>query len=179
MKVATHTTLLRTIATAGAWAMEQCWNTHIDTFVILSGDSDFSPLVSKLKENGKQVIGIGMKDSSSKLLVDNCDEFIFYEDLHRTVSAPSIPTAVAKLKREAFEMIVDTVVALQRENRETLYSSMIKDTLKRKRPQFDESYHGYRTFQDLLEDMQRNEVITLTTDPRSGTYVVTGFGKKK
>ena len=154
-------------------------NTHIDTFVILSGDSDFSPLVSKLKENGKQVIGIGMKDSSSNLLVDNCDEFIFYEDLNRTVSAPSIPAAVAKLKREAFEMIVDTVVALKRENRDTLYSSMIKDTLKRKRPQFDESYHGYRTFQDLLEDMQRNEVITLTTDPRSGTYVVTGFGKKK
>ena len=154
-------------------------NLHIDTFVILSGDSDFSPLVSKLKENGKRVIGIGMKDSSSNLLVDNCDEFVFYEDLQRTVTAPSIPAAVAKLKREAFEMIIDTVVALKRENRDTLYSSMIKDTLKRKRPQFDETYHGYRTFQDLLEDMERNAVITLTTDPRSGTYVVTGFGKKK
>ncbi len=152
---------------------------HIDTFAILTGDSDFSPLVSKLKENGKRVIGIGMKDSTSSLLVDNCDEFIYYEDLERAVTAPEIPQDLPKLKREAFEMIIDTIVALKRENRETLYSSMIKDTLKRKRPQFDESYHGYRTFQDLLEDMERQKILTLITDPRSGTYVVTGFSKKK
>lgn len=152
---------------------------HIDTFAILTGDSDFSPLVSKLKENGKRVIGLGMKDSTSHLLVDNCDEFIYYEDLERTVTAPEIPADLPKLKKEAFEMIVDTILALKRENRETLYSSMIKDTLRRKRPQFDESYHGYRTFQDLLEDMERHNVLTLITDPRSGTYVVSGFAKKK
>jgi len=152
---------------------------HIDTFAILTGDSDFSPLVSKLKENGKRVIGIGMKDSTSTLLVDNCDEFIYYEDLERAVTAPEIPADLPKLKKEAFELIIDTIVALKRDNRETLYSSMIKDTLKRKKPQFDESYHGYRTFQDLLEDMERHNVLTLITDPRSGTYVVSGFAKMK
>ena len=156
--------------------------THIDTFAILTGDSDFSPLVSKLKENGKRVIGLGMKDSTSGLLVDNCDEFIYYEDLERgtaAVTAPMIPDDLNKLKKDAYQMIVDTILALKRENRDTLYSSMIKDTLKRKKPQFDEGYHGYRSWQDLLEDMERHGVISLTTDPRSGTYVVTGFGKKK
>jgi uncharacterized protein (TIGR00288 family) len=152
---------------------------HIDTFCVVSGDSDFSPLVSKLKENGKRVIGIGMKDSTSGLLVDNCDEFVFYEDLERAVTAPEIPADLAKPKREAFEYIIETIVALKRENRDILYSSMIKDTLKRKKPQFDESYHGYRTFQELLEDMERHHVLTLTTDPRSGTFVVTGFARKK
>ena len=156
---------------------------HIDTFAILTGDSDFSPLVSKLKENGKTVIGLGMKDSTSSLLVDNCDEFIYYEDLERTAagssSAPEIKDDLPKLKKDAFQLIVDTILALKRENRDTLYSSMIKDTLKRKKPQFDESYHGYRTWQDLLEDMERHGVLELTRDPRSGTYVVTGFGKKK
>jgi uncharacterized protein (TIGR00288 family) len=156
---------------------------HIDTFALLTGDSDFSPLVSKLKENGKRVIGVGMKDSTSVLLVDNCDEFIYYEDLERTAAgataAPEIKDDLPKLKKDAFQMIVDTILALKRENRDTLYSSMIKDTLKRKKPQFDESYHGYRTFQDLLEDMERHGVLSLMTDPRSGTFVVTGFGKKK
>ena len=152
---------------------------HIDTFVLLSGDSVFSPLVSKLMENGKRVIGLGMKDSTSGLLVDNCDEFIYYEDLERQVEAPVMKGDVPKLKQEAFQLIVDTILALRRENRETLYSSMIKDTLKRKKPQFDEQYYGYRSFQDLLEDMERQNLITLTTDPRSGTFVVTGFGAKK
>jgi len=152
---------------------------HIDTFAILTGDSDFSPLVSKLKENGKRVIGLGMKDSTSTLLVDNCDEFIYYEDLERTVTAPEIPSDFPKLKKDAFQLIIDTILALKRDNRDVLYSSLIKDTLKRKKPQFDESYHGYRTFQDILEDMERNHVLSLTTDPKSGTYVVTGFGKKK
>jgi len=153
---------------------------HIDTFAILTGDSDFSPLVSKLKENGKTVIGLGMKDSTSTLLVDNCDEFIYYEDLERTqAAAPEIKEDLPKLKKDAFQLIIDTILALKRENRDTLYSSMIKDTLKRKKPQFDEGYHGYRSWQDLLEDMERNGVLELTRDPRSGTYVVTGFGKKK
>ena len=162
-------------------AIDMCHSkAHIDTFALLTGDSDFSPLVSKLKENGKRVIGLGMKDSTSALLVDNCDEFIYYEDLERApMTAPEIKDDLPKLKKDAFQMIVDTILALKRENRDTLYSSMIKDTLKRKKPQFDESYHGYRTWQDLLEDMERNGVLQLTTDPRSGTYVVTGFGKKK
>jgi hypothetical protein len=122
-----------------------------------------------------------MQQSTSDLLRDNCDEFIYYEDLERsaTTAAPEIKDDLPKLKKEAFQMIVDTILALKRENRDTLYSSMIKDTLKRKKPQFDESYHGYRTWQDLLEDMERNGIIQLTTDPRSGTFVVTGFGKKK
>jgi hypothetical protein len=124
-----------------------------------------------------------MKDSTSQLLVDNCDEFVYYEDLERTATAaamaPEIPDETPKLKKEAFQMIVDTILALKRENRDTLYSSMIKDTLKRKKPQFDEAYHGYRTFQDLLEDMEKQGVLSLMTDPRSGTFVVTGFGKKK
>ncbi len=151
---------------------------HIDTFAVLTGDSDFSPLVSKLKENGKRVIGLGMKDSTSLLLVDNCDEFVYYEDLERAVAAPAISADVPKLKQDAFQLVIDTILALKRENRDTLYSSMIKDTLKRKKPQFDENYHGFRTWQDLLEDMEKSGLITLTTDPRSGTFVVTGFGKK-
>lgn len=153
---------------------------HIDTFVVVSGDSDFSPLVSKLKENGKYVIGLGAKASTSDLLVDNCDEFIFYEDLERiSGSAPEVPQEVSKERREALELLLDAMVALQRENRDVLYSSLLKDTMKRKRPQFSESYHGYRSFSDLLEDGERLGLIRLTTDQRSGTYVVTGFGKKR
>ncbi len=153
---------------------------HIGTFVVVSGDSDFSPLVSKLKENGRTVIGLGMKDSTSELLRDNCDEFIYYEDLERgTFEPPTIPSDVPQKKQEALQFLIETVVALQRENKEVLYSSMIKDTIKRKRPQFDESYHGYRTFSDLLEDAERIGLVKLNTDPRSGTYVVVGFQPKK
>ena len=153
---------------------------HIDTFVLITGDSDFSPLVSKLKENGKTVIGLGMKDSTSEMLRDNCDEFIYYEDIERSVGAPpELPPDLPKPKQEAMSVLIDAVVSLKRENKEILYSSMIKDTIKRKRPQFDESYHGYRSFSDLLEDAEKLGVVRLNTDPRSGTYVVTGFGKRK
>lgn len=149
---------------------------HIDTFVICSGDSDFSPLVSKLKENGKTVIGLGMKDSSSNLLVDNCDEFIYYEDLGRpTVSAPRMARDLPQQKRQAFELLVDSMLALGRENKEVLWSSMVKDTIKRKRPSFDEGSFGYRSFSDLLEDAERTGLIELRRDSRSGTYVVVGF----
>jgi uncharacterized protein (TIGR00288 family) len=151
---------------------------HIDTFVIVSGDSDFSPLVSKLKENGKRVIGLGMKESSSHLLIDNCDEFIYYEDLERPVGTPpKIEQDLPKQKKEAFQLLVDSVVALVRENKEVLWSSLIKETMKRKKPSFNESYHGYRTFSDLLEDAEKEGIVRLKTDPRSGTYVVVGFGK--
>ena len=153
---------------------------HIDTFVIVSGDSDFSPLVSKLKENGKRVIGLGMKESSSNLLIDNCDEFIYYEDLERpTGTPPRIEQDLPEKKREAFQLLVDSVVALVRENKEVLWSSLVKETMKRKKPSFNESYHGYRTFSDLLEDAEKEGIIRLRTDSRSGTYVITGFGKEQ
>lgn len=151
---------------------------HIDTFVIVSGDSDFSPLVSKLKENGKNVIGIGVKSSTSELLSDNCDEFIFYEDLESPMGIPpKLNSDIPKEKRDAFQLLIDSVVALMRENKEILYSSMVKDTMKRKKPAFSESAHGYRTFSELLIDAERRGLIRLNTDPRSGTYVVAGFGK--
>ena len=152
---------------------------HIDTFVIVSGDSDFSPLVSKLKENGKRVIGLGMKESSSHLLINNCDEFIYYEDLERPVGTPpKIEQDLPKQKKEAFQLLVDSVVALVRENKEVLWSSLVKETMKRKKPSFNESYHGYRTFSDLLEDAEKEGIVRLKTDARSGTYVVVGFGKE-
>ena len=160
-------------------ALDLCYSKeHIDTFVIVSGDSDFSPLVSKLKENGKRVIGLGIKESSSNLLVDNCDEFIYYEDLERPLGIPpKIEQDLPEKKKEAFQLLVDSVVALVRENKEVLWSSMVKETMKRKKPSFNESYHGYRTFSDLLEDAEKEGIIQLRTDTRSGTYVIIGFGK--
>ena len=160
-------------------ALDLCYSKeHIDTFVVVSGDSDFSPLVSKLKENGKRVIGLGMKESSSNLLVDNCDEFIYYEDLERPLGIPpKIEQDLPEKKKEAFQLLVDSVVALVRENKEVLWSSMVKETMKRKKPSFNESYHGYRTFSDLLEDAEKEGIIQLRTDTRSGTYVIVGFGK--
>ncbi len=160
-------------------ALDLCYSKeHIDTFVIVSGDSDFSPLVSKLKENGKRVIGVGMKESSSNLLVDNCDEFIYYEDLERPLGIPpKIEQDLPEKKKEAFQLLVDSVVALVRENKEVLWSSMVKETMKRKKPSFNESYHGYRTFSDLLVDAEKEGIIQLRTDTRSGTYVIVGFGK--
>ncbi|MBM4341088.1 MAG: NYN domain-containing protein [Deltaproteobacteria bacterium] len=162
-------------------AIDLCYSKeHIDTFVIVSGDSDFSPLVSKLKENGKRAIGLGMKESSSNLLIGNCDEFIYYEDLERPIGTPpKIEQDLPEKKREAFQLLVDSVVALVRENKEILWSSMVKETMKRKKPSFNESYHGYRTFSDLLEDAQKAGIIHLKTDARSGTYVVVGFGKEE
>jgi uncharacterized protein (TIGR00288 family) len=162
-------------------ALDLCYSKeHIDSFVIVSGDSDFSPLVSKLKENGKRVIGLGMKESSSNLLVDNCDEFIYYEDLERPLGIPpKIEQDLPEKKKEAFQLLVDSVVALVRENKEVLWSSMVKETMKRKKPSFNESYHGYRTFSDLLEDAEKEGIIQLRTDVRSGTYVIVGFGKEQ
>jgi uncharacterized protein (TIGR00288 family) len=150
---------------------------HIDTFVVVSGDSDFSPLVSKLKENGKHVIGLGMQESTSDLLRDNCDEFIYYEDLGRsTTLSPSINPQLPETKRKAFELVLESLLALRRENKEVLWSSMIKDTIKRKKPSFNEAYHGYRTFSQLLEDAAKEGLLELDTDKRSRTYVVTRFG---
>jgi uncharacterized protein (TIGR00288 family) len=153
---------------------------HINTFVIVSGDSDFSPLVSKLKELGKQVLGLGMQDSTSELLRDNCDEFIYYEDLgKRPILTSDLSSRLAHLpenKRKAFDLLLDSLLALRRENKEVLWSSMVKDTMKRKKPSFNESYHGYRAFSELLEDAQKEGLVELDTDKRSRTYVVTRFG---
>ncbi|MFO0876968.1 MAG: NYN domain-containing protein [Gemmataceae bacterium] len=150
---------------------------HINTFAIISGDSDFSPLVSKLKELGKHVIGLGMQESTSDLLRDNCDEFIYYEDLGQPPRlAPDVTQQLPDQKRKGFELLLESLAALRRENKDVLWSSMIKDTMKRKKPSFNETYHGYRTFSELLEDAAHEGILELDTDKRSRTYVVTRFG---
>jgi uncharacterized protein (TIGR00288 family) len=150
---------------------------HIDTFVIVSGDSDFSPLVSKLKELGKHVIGLGLVDATSDLLRDNCDEFIYYEDLDRAPITPvGMNDQIPERKRKVFALMLDTLLALRRENKEVIYSSMLKDTIKRKKPSFNEEYYGYRTFSELLEDAQREGLLEIEKHKSSGMYVVTKFG---
>jgi uncharacterized protein (TIGR00288 family) len=145
---------------------------HITTFVICSGDSDFSPLVSKLKENDKSVIGVGVKNSTSNLLIANCDEFIFYEDLVRETHAlPSIDN-LPKKKQEVFRLVLDSLQALRRENYDVIWGSMVKQTMQRKQPYFNESYYGYKSFSELLEDAQRNGLLTMKKDAKSGGYVV-------
>ena len=174
-------------------ALDLCYTKeHIDTFVIISGDSDFSPLVSKLRENAKTVIGVGVKNSTSDLLIANCDEFIFYDDLAaRTESEPpaektpkskkagSRKKATKKAvktdrKQEGIDLVVDTTEALysERGDRSKLWGSMIKQTLKRRMPQFSESYYGFGSFTELLEEAQSRELINLELDERSGGYIV-------
>jgi uncharacterized LabA/DUF88 family protein len=146
---------------------------HITTFVICSGDSDFSPLVSKLKENDKSVIGVGVKNSTSDLLISNCDEFIFYEDLVRETRAlPSIENLPEK-KRELFRLMLDSLQALVRENYDVIWGSMIKQTMQRKQPYFNESYYGYKSFSELLEDAQRLGLLSMKKDAKSGGYIIT------
>jgi uncharacterized protein (TIGR00288 family) len=149
---------------------------HITTFVIGSGDSDFSPLVSKLKENNKQVLGFGVKGSTSELLIDNCDEFLYYEDLVRektkTASLQGLPEKTA----EAFSLLIDSMLALKRENKEVLWGSMVKQTMQRKNPSFNESYYGFRAFSELLEAAEKQNLIVLKRDGKSGSYIITGFG---
>jgi uncharacterized LabA/DUF88 family protein len=157
-------------------AIELCHTKdYIDTFVIVSGDSDFTPLVSKLKENGKTVIGVGMYDSTSELLAANCDEFIFYEDIGMPADAPQIPDDLSSEKRKVYQLLFETIEALQRENVPTMHSSLIKDTIRRKAPQFNEQLHGYRSFTRLLEEAQGLGLIEMYKDAKSGTWVVEGF----
>lgn len=152
---------------------------HIDTFVVVSGDSDFSPLVSKLKELGKHVIGLGMVESTSNLLRDNCDEFIYYEDLGSgPKSGPEINPQLPEPKRKAFALLMESLLALRRENKSVLWSSMIKDTIKRKKPSFNETYHGYGTFGELLEDAAKEGLIELAFDQRGRSYYVVRFGEE-
>ena len=154
---------------------------HIDTFVLVSGDSDFSPLVSKLREYGRYVIGMGVKQSSSDLLINNCDEFIFYEDLVRpssenTTLAPKLD-GLPRKKAEALRLAVETFEALLREGKEVIYGSAIKQTLVRKMPSFNEAYFGYPSFSRLLEDAAENKLLQLTKEQKSGGYIVSLSGE--
>ncbi|MBU8870365.1 MAG: NYN domain-containing protein [Gemmatimonadales bacterium] len=160
-------------------AMDLCYSKdHIDTFVIVSGDSDFSPLVSKLRENNKWVIGVGVKNSSSRLLIGNCDEFIFYDDIFRHNARQSSRTVkhVPSEKRELFDFLLKTTQSLLQESRGVLYSSLIKDTMTRKQPDFNERAHGYSNFGDLLEDARNMGLLNVERDAQAGgTWVVHGM----
>jgi len=172
-------------------ALDLCYTKeHVDTFVIISGDSDFSPLVSKLRENNRFVIGVGVKESTSDLLIANCDEFIYYDDLVReqpprpkrraTAKKPvhKAPKAAKKpednKKQEAWDLIVKTYEALVEERGEgkKIWGSMIKQTLKRRKPGFSESYYGFRSFGELLEEAQAEGIFELELDEKSGGYII-------
>ncbi|MEM9069002.1 MAG: NYN domain-containing protein [Myxococcota bacterium] len=220
-------------------ALDLCYTKqHVDVFVIVSGDSDFSPLVSKLRENNKTVIGIGVKNSSSDLLIENCDDFIYYDDLVRArrkasrkpkkkkkngrrgpyagngaatgkveklEPATDKPEKAEKAdkperaekaekaepeteassaaeksgdKQEALEFVLDVVESLFNDRDGNLWGSMVKQVLKRKRPQFSESYYGYRSFNQLLEDARDEALLEIQKDGKSGGYVILGFGPK-
>ncbi len=168
-------------------ALDLCYTKgHVDTFVLLSGDSDFSPLVSKLRENNKMVIGVGVKSSTSDLLMANCDEFIFYDDLIRTKpkkpakkktsrkkkKAASSP--VDDKKQEAFDLVLETAEALfaDRDEEEKVWGSMVKQALKRRKPGFSESYHGFRNFSELLKEAEKQGLLELKPDEKSGGYII-------
>jgi uncharacterized protein (TIGR00288 family) len=176
-------------------ALDLCYTKeHIDTFVIVSGDSDFSPLVSKLRENAKTVIGVGVKRSTSDLLISNCDEFIFYDDLvvkrergprrrrreAETKVEPAARPAEKAAKgpedraQEAIDLVRETIEALYAERGDTakLWGSMVKQTLKRRQPSFNESFYGFASFNELLEEAQARGQLELEMDKRSGGYVV-------
>ncbi len=173
-------------------ALDLCYTKqHLDTFVILSGDSDFSPLVSKLRENAKTVIGMGVKNSSSDLFINNCDQFIYYDDLvreklprpggnprRRAAAKVDAPPAgeVARggpTLEQALDQLSATLDALEEERGdEKIWASMIKQALKRRNPGFNERAHGFRSFNDLLKAAERQGVLTLQADGKSGGYIV-------
>ena len=199
-------------------ALDLCYTkSHLDTFVIISGDSDFSPLVSKLRENNKTVIGVGVKNSSSDLLISNCDEFIFYDDLVRetqgrvsaakkskpirkraaskgeahggngTPAAAAAAEAEAEVapaaarpeqgkKEEAIAYVIETVEALlaERGAEEKIWGSMVKQTLKRRKPSFNERYYGFKAFGDLLEEAKARKLLDIEKDDKSGAYIIKG-----
>jgi uncharacterized protein (TIGR00288 family) len=185
-------------------ALDLCYTkSHVDAFVIISGDSDFSPLVSKLRENAKIVIGVGVKNSSSDLLINNCDEFIYYDDLVRqkrkaptkkratkaaaaaapASDAPSEATAEApaakrsgdeERRQEAMDLVVGTIEALvaERGDEERIWGSMVKQALRRRKPGFNETFYGFRSFNELLEDAARHGLVMIERDGKSGGYLV-------
>jgi uncharacterized protein (TIGR00288 family) len=180
-------------------ALDLCYTKgHVDTFVILSGDSDFSPLVSKLRENAKTVIGVGVKNSTSDLFLNNCDEFIYYDDLVRkepskvrrrsastaprqsAQTADSAPAESAPTENkgpdltDALDLVVETLEAVieERGENEPIWGSMIKQAIKRRHPGFNERAYGFRSFNDLLADAQKRGLLTLRADEKSGGYTV-------
>jgi len=179
-------------------ALDLCYTkSHVDAFVVVSGDSDFSPLVSKLRENNKVVIGVGVKKSTSDLLVAACDEFIYYDDLVReqkprtpsrprpaakpasataaaAAPAPRAPKKDDEKTQEAINLVVETLDALleERGEDETVWGSMIKQAIKRRKPGFNETYYGFRSFNQLLEEMQVRNLVELERDEKSGGYAV-------
>jgi len=174
-------------------ALDLCYTkSHVDTFVIISGDSDFSALVSKLRENNKIVIGVGVKNSTSDLLTSNCDEFIYYDDLVRETSKPrkskrkpattktepkpSAPTEEEK-KQTAIDLVMETLGDLfeERGDEDKVWGSMVKQALKRRKPGFSERYHGFRTFGQLLEEAQERKLLELEHDEKSGGYIIKGY----
>lgn len=172
-------------------ALDLCYTKmHVDTFVIISGDSDFSPLVSKLRENDKNVIGVGVKNSSSDLLIANCDEFIYYDNLvvrqkkaaktprkapSKKSSRPSAKDKESEARiQEALDLVMETLEALAEERgaEDKIWGSMVKQTLKRRRPGFNESYYGFRSFNRLLEEASARGLLKLESDEKSGGYVI-------
>ena len=170
-------------------ALDLCYTKgHVDTFVIISGDSDFSPLVSKLRENAKKVIGVGVKNSTSDLFISNCDEFIYYDDLVRAepsrarrrtaASAPATKPAEGENKgpslEKAFDLVVETLEAItqEREADEPIWGSMIKQAIKRLNPGFNERAYGFRSFNDMLLEAQKRGLLKLEEDEKSGGYRV-------
>jgi uncharacterized protein (TIGR00288 family) len=188
-------------------ALDLCYTkAHVDTFVVISGDSDFSPLVSKLRENNKEVIGVGVKESTSDLLIANCDEFIYYEDIVRqtqrrkpnkkkTTDRKEAAGAEAngngngndngnengraqnseKRAQQAFDLVLETLddILSERGDESQVWGSMVKQALKRRKPSFSESYHGFRSFGILLEEMEKHELLSLEHDQKSGGYIIT------
>ena len=174
-------------------ALDLCYTkSHVDTFVIVSGDSDFSALVSKLRENNKLVIGMGVKNATSDLLTSNCDEFIYYDDLvrdsekQRRTSRKKTAKKTARRSPEQFEeekkqtaldLVIETVEDLfeERGEEEKVWGSMVKQALKRRKPGFSEGYHGFRTFGRLLEEAQSRKLLELEFDEKSGGYIIRSF----
>ncbi|OYV77323.1 MAG: NYN domain-containing protein [Chromatiales bacterium 21-64-14] len=185
-------------------ALDLCYTkAHVSTFVVISGDSDFSPLVSKLRENDKVVIGVGVKNATSDLLIANCDEFIFYDDLVREkegrrrsrrkpaakgaaksaeeTETETVPKSDGEKQQDALDMVIETVEALftERGEEEKIWGSMVKQTLKRRKPGFSESYYGFRTFSKLLEEAQTRNLLELERDEKSGGYIIRSFNHEE
>ena len=178
-------------------ALDLCYTkSHVDTFVVISGDSDFSPLVSKLRENNKIVIGVGVKESTSNLLIANCDEFIYYDDIVRQSERRKPRKKRNQEKKEngddtqavtgrrqgredqAFAWVLEIMDDLfsERDPEEKVWGSMVKQALKRRKPGFNERYHGFRSFSELLEQMEERKMVTLEHDQKSGGYIITDVG---
>jgi len=174
-------------------ALDLCYTKpHVNTFAVMSGDSDFSPLVTKLRENNKTVIGVGVKNSTSDLFTSACDEFIFYDDLVREhekrAKSRRKPGAKPKstgakgqaddLKQKAYDLVLDTIDLLwdERGEDDDIWGSMVKQALRRRQPGFNESYYGFRGFNDLLRSMEKDGLLELEPDERSGGYLIRDAG---